>query len=140
VAKKDSKAKNASSNATKVTRITASDETQKKSKTSKTHILSSQEKADQATARQLEKSDDAPTKREIAAQKREKQSTKRRNPLAAMGGYFKGAWYELRQVRWPDRSTTWQMTGALLLFCALFIGIILLLDGLFTYLFKLMIG
>ena len=65
---------------------------------------------------------------------------KRRNPFKALGGYFKGAWYELRQVRWPDRKATWSMTGALLAFTAFFVVIILLLDALFKYVFQLIIG
>lgn len=75
---------------------------------------------------------------------------KRLDPLApvgilvrifgAIGGYFKGAWFELRQVRWPNRRATWSMTGALLGFTAFFIVFILLIDALFQYLFKLMLG
>lgn len=62
------------------------------------------------------------------------------SPLKSAGGYFKGAWYELKQVRWPDRGATWSMTGALLGFTAFFVVFILLLDALFKYLFKLIIG
>lgn len=64
----------------------------------------------------------------------------RKNPLSAVGGYFKGAWYELRQVRWPNRRATWSLTMAVLLFTAVFTVLILLLDALFKYLFELMIG
>ena len=60
--------------------------------------------------------------------------------FGGIGGYFKGAWYELRQVRWPNRRATWSMTGALLGFTAFFIVFILLIDALFQYLFKLMLG
>lgn len=64
----------------------------------------------------------------------------RRNPLAAIGGYFKGAWYELKQVRWPNRRATWGMTAALLGFTAFFVVFILLLDALFKYVFELILG
>ena len=67
-------------------------------------------------------------------------TAKRRGPFKAMGDYFKGAWYELRQVRWPDRKATWSMTGALLLFTLFFVVVILLLDMLFKYVFQLIIG
>ncbi len=67
-------------------------------------------------------------------------TAKRRNPFKAMGDYFKGAWFELRQVRWPDRKATWGMTGALLAFTAFFVVVILLLDALFKYIFQLIIG
>ena len=60
--------------------------------------------------------------------------------LRAFGGYFKGSWQELRQVRWPDRRSTWAMTGALLAFTTFFVVVILLLDALFKYLFELLLG
>lgn len=65
---------------------------------------------------------------------------KRRNPFRATADYFKGAWYELRQVRWPNRRATWGMTVALLAFTAFFVVLILLLDALFKYVFQLILG
>lgn len=68
--------------------------------------------------------------------------TKRRNvlrPFVAIGGYFAGAWRELREVRWPTRGQTWSMTGALVAFTAVFVVLILLLDILFKYLFELIL-
>ena len=70
----------------------------------------------------------------------ETKGEKRRNPLRATGDYFKGAWYELRQVRWPNRKATWSMTAALLVFTAFFVVLILLLDALFKYVFQLILG
>lgn len=56
-----------------------------------------------------------------------------------IGGYFKGAWQELRQVRWPNRQATWGLTVAVILF-SLFFGIVILsIDALFKYLFQLVI-
>ena len=52
------------------------------------------------------------------------------------GGYFKGAWFELRQVHWPTRSATWGLTGAVLLFSAFFVVFITLLDAGFKYVFE----
>lgn len=71
----------------------------------------------------------------------EKKKTKRTrtNPFKAIGGYFKGAWYELKQVRWPTRKATWELTLAVILFSAFFGVIIILLDTLFKYLFELII-
>lgn len=60
-------------------------------------------------------------------------------PFVSLGGYFKGAWQELREVRWPDRRATWSMTGALLGFTAFFVALILLLDALFKYIFELIL-
>lgn len=64
----------------------------------------------------------------------------RKNPFARLGRYFKGAWQELKQVRWPDRKNTWAMTGALLAFTLFFIVVILVLDFTFSELFKLIMG
>lgn len=66
--------------------------------------------------------------------------SKRRNPLKAFGGYFVGAWHELRQVRWPNRRATWTMTAALLIFVAFFVTLILLLDTLFQSLFQSLVS
>lgn len=61
-------------------------------------------------------------------------------PFSALVTYFKGAWYELRQVTWPNRKATWSLTAALLVFTAFFVVMILLLDALFKYLFELILG
>ena len=102
---------------TKVTRIKASDTTSTKTKTVKKSTAPAPAKA-------------------VATEP----SEKRRNPFRAMGDYFKGAWYELKQVRWPTRRATWGMTAALLGFTAFFVVFILLLDALFKYLFELILG
>ena len=57
-------------------------------------------------------------------------------PLRAIGGYFKGAWQELRAVRWPNRRNTWGLTLAVLGFTAFFIILILLVDAGFQLLFQ----
>ena len=60
--------------------------------------------------------------------------------LFAIGGYFKGAWIELRLVRWPTRRATWGLTFAVIMFSAFFVVVILLLDLLFKYLFELILA
>lgn len=59
--------------------------------------------------------------------------------LSGIGRYFKGAWIELKQVRWPTRKATWGLTLAVILFSAFFVVLILLLDAFFKYIFELMI-
>ncbi len=61
-------------------------------------------------------------------------------PFVAIGSYFSGAWYELKQVRWPTRKATWGLTAAVLLYTAFFIIVVILLDVAFKYLFDLMLG
>lgn len=61
-------------------------------------------------------------------------------PFVAIGRYFSGAWYELKQVRWPTRKATWGLTAAVLLYTAFFVVVVILLDVAFKYLFDLMLG
>lgn len=44
------------------------------------------------------------------------------------GGYFVGAWRELRQVNWPKRKTAWKLTMAVFLFSAVFSAFTTALD------------
>lgn len=60
-------------------------------------------------------------------------------PLVYFGRYLRDAWRELRQVRWPSRKDTWKMVLAVLVYTALFIVIITLLDLFFSWLFSLII-
>lgn len=72
--------------------------------------------------------------------KRPKRKVRGTGVFKAIGGYFKGAWVELRQVRWPNRSATWSLTGAVLAYSAFFVVLVLLLDAGFKYLFELILG
>lgn len=114
--KTTAKKKPTTDSATKVTRIKAADSQPVKS-----------------TLKQIK----APKTVGISTDK--KPITKFLKPLKALGAYFKGAWFELRQVHWPDRKATWGLTGAVLLFTAFFIVLILLLDMLFKYIFELIL-
>ncbi len=61
-------------------------------------------------------------------------------PFVAFGRYLRDSWREIRQVRWPNRKLTWKMTLAVLIYCAIFIVFIVLLDMLFTFIFNLLIN
>ncbi len=80
------------------------------------------------------------TRKSKNAASSKKSTSSRRNPLRAVRSYFVGAWRELKQVRWPDRRSTWAMTGALIAFTVVFVVVILLIDYGFSWLFKLIIG
>lgn len=56
--------------------------------------------------------------------------------LRAVGGYFKGSWRELREVRWPSRRVTWGQTIAVVTFTLVLVAFILTLDYGFETLFK----
>ena len=96
--------------AKKVTRITANDDAPKKAKTTK-------------------------SKKAVKA-KVVKKSTDKKNVFARIGGYFTGAWRELRQVRWPNRRATWALTLAVIVFSVFFMVLIALLDVLFQWIFE----
>ena len=61
-------------------------------------------------------------------------------PFFAVGRYFKLSWIELRQVRWPNRRTTWKLTLMVIAYCAIFAIIIMLLDILFQFIFNKALG
>lgn len=102
-----------------------------------------------STVTHIKASDSAPSKPvTLAVTPQTKARTKRASavsaksvfaPLIAAGTYFKGAWYELRQVSWPNRKETWSLTAAVMIFSAFFIVLIVLLDALFKYLFELIL-
>jgi preprotein translocase subunit SecE len=124
LAAKDKKA--AKESGTKITRVTATD-TKAEKPAKKPAATPKTKKA-------------APAPAEAATKDKNGAFGRLGTPFAAMGRYFKGAWYELRQVRWPTRRATWGLTGAMLVFTAFFVVLILLLDALFKYLFELMLG
>lgn len=128
----------------KITRIKASGSSTKSGKSTKKPATSKKTTPvkNAKTSKTTVKAKAVLAKKHQAAHKRASAvpADKKRGPLRAIKEYFVGAWYELRQVRWPDRKATWSMTGALLIFTALFITLILLLDTGFQYLFKLLIG
>ena len=88
-------------------------------------------------------------KEERKAKKAEKKAAKAKSdkkvfilfrPFVALFRYLKEAWHEIRQVRWPNRKATWKMVLAVLIYTALFVVIISLLDLFFRWLFGLILG
>ena len=101
-----------------------------KKETKKTPINEeSSSKITRISAKDTEQKPEMTTKKKAKEKKRTK-----------FGTYLRGAWSELKMVRWPDRATTWKMTGTLLLFCLFFIVLVLLVDMLFQLLFNQIIG
>jgi len=81
------------------------------------------------------------TKKAVKAEKPARvRKAGKRSIFGRIWGYFKGAWQELRLVRWPNRRATWGLTLAVIVFSLFFVLIILLLDALFKYLFELIIA
>ena len=93
------------------------------------------------TVRRIKATDDSPkktvkkkstTKPARVTQKAETDSGMRDSFV----GYFKGAWVELKMVRWPTRANTWIMTGTVIGFTLLLTTLILLLDAGFNWVFE----
>lgn len=61
-------------------------------------------------------------------------------PFVYLWRYIRDSWFELRQVRWPTRKYTWKMVLAVIVYSALFMIIISLLDLFFSWLFGLILG
>ena len=135
---KSAKGKSKQKSQNRITRITAGDKAAKPKKPS--ILATAKELAGRA---QTEKSSAKTTKSSAKAKtaaSSPKNSKSRRNPLSAITGYFRGAWQEIKQVRWPDRRSTWGMVGALIVFTAALFLVIILLDYGFAWLFKLIMG
>lgn len=94
-----------------------------------------------------EPKDKAPDKKaENQAKKAEKQAKKAGKkpfilvrPIVYFFRYIRDSWREIRQVRWPSRKATWKLFFAILIYTALFIALIMLLDALFAWIFKTVI-
>lgn len=54
--------------------------------------------------------------------------------------YIRDSWREIRQVRWPNRKSTWGLVGAIFIYSAFFIVLVMLLDALFNFIFSKIIG
>ena len=135
---KSAKGKSKQKSQSHITRITAGD---KAAKPKKPSILATAKEL--AGRTQAEKSSAKTAKTSVktkTAASKPKNSKSRRNPLSAITGYFRGAWQEIKQVRWPDRRSTWGMVGALIVFTAALFLVIILLDYGFAWLFKLIMG
>ena len=87
-------------------------------------------------------------KKEVKVKKEEKDKKSKEKkkvfilfrPFCALGRYIRDSWREIRQVRWPSRKATWKMVLAVFVYTAFFLGFIVLLDTLFTFLFNLILS
>ena len=61
-------------------------------------------------------------------------------PFVAFGRYIRDSFREVRQVRWPDRKSTWKLVLSVIIYVVVIALFIMLLDMLFTYLFNLIYG
>ena len=118
--------KNAAGSKTTVRRITAKDDGAKQSSPHTSKATTTTKKTTSKTAK---KTVTAAT----ASPKQPKTTAKKSAKKSGDVGYFKGAWQELKLVRWPTRSATWSMTAAVLVFTLICVVLILLLDAAFNW-------
>lgn len=117
----------------KITRIKANDSVAKAEETAapitRKKVVLKDEKAARREAKVLAK----------AERRAEKKPFLLIRPFVYLGRYLKEAWAELRQVRWPNRKATWKMVVAVLIYTAIFVVFITVLDLFFSWLFNLII-
>ena len=121
-----------------ITRIKAGSQKKKKEsdkKLEKKTEVKKVEKETKAVAKEV--TDKKLARKEKKAEKKARRAEKKANKEV---GYFRGAWQELRQVRWPSRKNTWKMTLSVIVYVLIFAGIIMVLDWIFQAISKLVIG
>lgn len=128
----------------KVTKIKASDSPKKEAKTDAPTITRKKVVVkDKKTEKAKREKKKAVEKKLTGAEKKQESEKKPFilfRPFVYLGRYIRDSWLELRQVRWPNRKTTWKMVLAVIVYAALFMVIISLLDLFFSWLFELILS
>ncbi len=115
---------------TKVRRVKA--KTKVVAKTKKTTTKVKQVTAKKAVAKKSKSTKKAVKKTSFLA--------KLLSPIISFNRYLKNSWRELKKVRWPSRKETWQKVLSIIIYGLFFIFLVILLDNLYDWLFKLMLG
>ena len=129
----------------KITRIKASDRPHEKEDKSDAPAITRKkvvvkDKKTEKTKREKAKADEKKISKVEPGKKQEKKPFILVAPFVYLWRYLRDSWMELRQVRWPNRKTTWKMVLAVVIYSALFMVIISLLDLFFSWLFGLILG
>lgn len=134
------------STATVRTRVKSSDDAPAKTKAKRTttNVKTTAKTVSAAPKKAVAASSATPavekkTDKKAPAKKAKKRFSNKKANEQKKVGYFKGAWIELKQVRWPNRKATWSLTFAVILFTAFFVVLVLLVDAVFKYLFDLIV-
>ena len=123
----------------KITRIKAGDSPSKKEEAdvpaiTRKKVVVKDKKSEKAKLKEKKNAE-----KKISSEKSGKKPFILIRPLVYLGRYIRGSWKELRQVRWPNRKATWKMVLAVLVYTAIFVIFISLLDLLFTWLSNLIL-
>ena len=123
----------------KITRIKASDTPRGKTEETPTitrkKVVVKDKKSEKATKKASKKAE-----KNLGETKQGKKPFILIRPFVAFGRYIKESWREIRQGRWPNRKATWKMVFAVIIYTALFVLIITLLDIFFAWLSNLILG
>ncbi len=118
---------------TKVTRIKADDKkTPPKSAKVKTTKIKNEEEP-KTVAKKI--TSEAKIKKEA---KKEPKKV-RRNPISRFFAYIRDSFREIKLVKWPNRKESWSMTLAVIIYSLIIIAVVVLLDNLYSWLFKLVV-
>ena len=125
----------------KITRIKASDSSpandeQAEPSITRKKVVVKDKKTDKTIRKEAKKAE----KKVTSGKKSDKKPFILIRPLVYLGRYLKDAWHELRQVRWPNRKTTWKMVLAVIIYTLIFVVFISLLDLFFSWLFNLILS
>ena len=125
----------------KITRIKASDGPSKKEEADEPAITRKKVVVKDKKSEKAKRKDKKVAEKNVAAGKKaEKKPFILIRPFVYLGRYIRDSWRELRQVRWPNRKATWKMVLAVLIYTAIFVIFISLLDLFFTWLFNLILA
>ena len=120
----------------KITRIKASDGPRKKEETDEPAITRKKVVVKDKKSEKAKRKDQKAAEKKVATEKKPFILIR---PFVYLGRYIRDSWRELRQVRWPNRKATWKMVLAVLIYTAIFVIFISLLDLFFTWLFNLIL-
>ena len=125
----------------KITRIKASDGPSKKEEADEPAITRKKVVVKDKKSEKTKRKEKKDAEKKVSAEKKsDKKPFILFRPFVYLGRYIRDSWRELRQVRWPNRKATWKMVLAVLVYTALFVAFISLLDLFFTWLFNLILG
>jgi preprotein translocase SecE subunit len=126
-----------------ITRIKAGEHKTKVEEPEEAKVVAKAKVVDKKTTKANKKAARKKAKAEKKAAKKAARAGKKTfilfRPFVAIAHYIRDSWRELRQVRWPNRKATWKMVFAVIVYTALFVVLITLLDLFFRWLFNLII-
>ncbi len=124
----------------KVTRIKANDTPSKKEEAGEPTITRKKVVVKDKKSEKAKRKDKKAAEKKISEKSTEKKPFLLIRPFVYLGRYIRDSWRELRQVRWPNRKATWKMVLAVLVYTAIFVIFISLLDLFFTWLFNIILN